>query len=108
MLEGTLYPAVGIALLEQSPLHFRSVSLRGKSYTDSGTQVIADVFLSRLSDSSCLVLRTCEIRAKQSGIGIRDLDQMFQDRSTLPWDACAFGHRGVKGIFPGEGDACLV
>ena len=66
------------------------------------------VFLFVASDSRCLVLRTCVIQAEKFAIGLRDLGQMFQDRSSVSWDTCAFSRWEAKDIFPEKGVACLV
>ena len=61
------------------------------------------LFFVAASNRSGLVLRNCAIWAKQSEIGLRDLGQTFQDRSSLPWDTCAFSLREAKDILHGEG-----
>ncbi|TDH65179.1 hypothetical protein CCR75_005903 [Bremia lactucae] len=43
-----LLEEAGIHVNDCTPLHFKSISLRGKSYTDAGAKIIADSFLSRL------------------------------------------------------------
>lgn len=46
-----LLTEAGINADERSPLHFEEISLRGKSYTEAGANVIAESFLGRLSKS---------------------------------------------------------
>ena len=48
-------------------------------------------------------MRSYAIRAKQSGIGLRDLVQMFQYWSSVPCDTCTFSRREAKDILSGEG-----
>ena len=43
-------------------------------------------------------MKTCAIRDRSSRSWPK-----FQDRSSLPWDTCAFSRRGAKNILPREG-----
>lgn len=43
-----LLTAAGISVNETTPLYYETITLRGKSYTEDGAQVIADAFLGRL------------------------------------------------------------
>lgn len=43
-----LLTAAGIQVNETTPLYYEIITLRGKSYTEDGAQVIADAFLGRL------------------------------------------------------------
>ncbi|GAB9466267.1 Ran gtpase-activating protein 2 [Globisporangium polare] len=43
-----LLAAAGIHVNETTPLYYETITLRGKSYTEDGAQVIADAFLGRL------------------------------------------------------------
>ncbi|CAI5711656.1 unnamed protein product [Hyaloperonospora brassicae] len=99
-----LLEAAGIALNDRSPLHFKSISLRGKSYTDSGAQVIADTFLSRLQSDLKVVDLADVIAGRPEDEALRALSIMCRALRGHMLDEIdlsdnALGEKGVRACF---------
>ncbi|KAL4125419.1 hypothetical protein PRIC2_009004 [Phytophthora ramorum] len=99
-----LLEAAGIKVSERSPLHFKSISLRGKSYTDSGAQVIADSFLSRLQNDLKVVDLADVIAGRHEDEALRVLSVMCHALQGHVLDEIdlsdnALGEKGVRACF---------
>ncbi|GMF38057.1 unnamed protein product [Phytophthora fragariaefolia] len=99
-----LLESAGIKVGENSPLHFKSISLRGKSYTDSGAKVIADSFLSRLQSDLKIVDLADVIAGRPEDEALRVLAVMSRalrghilDQIDLSDNA--LGEKGVRACF---------
>ncbi|ETP16879.1 hypothetical protein F441_08598, partial [Phytophthora nicotianae CJ01A1] len=99
-----LLEASGIKVNERSPLHFKSISLRGKSYTDSGAKVIADSFLSRLQSDLKVVDLADVIAGRPEDEALRVLSVMCHALRGHALDEIdlsdnALGEKGVRACF---------
>lgn len=99
-----LLEAAGIKVNERSPLHFKSISLRGKSYTDSGAKVIADALLSRLQSDLKVVDLADVIAGRPEDEALRVLSVMCRALRGHGLDEIdlsdnALGEKGVRACF---------
>ncbi|RLN89103.1 hypothetical protein BBJ28_00006555 [Nothophytophthora sp. Chile5] len=99
-----LLEAAGIQTSARSPLHFTSISLRGKSYTDSGVQVIADSFLARLQGDLKVVDLADVIAGRPEDEALRVLTVMSRALRGHVLDEIdlsdnALGEKGVRACF---------
>ncbi|KAG1703158.1 hypothetical protein DVH05_008070 [Phytophthora capsici] len=99
-----LLEAAGIKVEERSPLHYKSISLRGKSYTDSGAKVIADSFLARLQSGLKVVDLADVIAGRPEDEALRVLSVMSHALRGHVLDEIdlsdnALGEKGVRACF---------
>jgi Ran GTPase-activating protein (RanGAP) involved in mRNA processing and transport len=99
-----LLEAAGINASERSPLHYKSISLRGKSYTDSGAKVIADSFLSRLQSNLKVVDLADVIAGRPEDEALRVLSSMSSALrghvlEEIDLSDNALGEKGVRACF---------
>ncbi|GMF15214.1 unnamed protein product [Phytophthora lilii] len=99
-----LLEAAGVKVADRSPLHFKTISLRGKSYTDSGAQVIAKSFLSRLQSDLKVVDLADVIAGRPEDEALRVLSVMCHALRGHILDEIdlsdnALGEKGVRACF---------
>lgn len=99
-----LLQTAGVKAGESTPLHFESISLRGKSYTEAGAQVIADSFLARLSKGLKVVDLADVIAGRPEDEALRVLTIMSRALHGHVLDEIdlsdnALGEKGVRACF---------
>ncbi|RLN50924.1 hypothetical protein BBJ29_009981, partial [Phytophthora kernoviae] len=99
-----LLASAGIKTSDKSPLHFTSISLRGKSYTESGATVIVDSFLSRIQGDLKVVDLADIIAGRPEDEALRVLSIMCRALRGHVLDEIdlsdnALGEKGVRACF---------
>lgn len=94
----------GVKVGDSSPLQFEAISLRGKSYTEAGAQVIADSFLARLDKSLKVVDLADVIAGRPEDEALRVLSIMSRPLRGHVLDEIdlsdnALGEKGVRVCF---------
>lgn len=99
-----LLQSAGVKVGDSSPLRFDAISLRGKSYTEEGAQVIADSFLARLDKSLKIVDLADVIAGRPEDEALRVLSIMCRPLRGHVLDEIdlsdnALGEKGVRACF---------